>query len=96
MLTPKNAEAHLLPLKEELGHLSRGESSQRGDRGVRREELLGARKKTLWVETPKGKSFLEEIDFGLEGEEENKRVSSTLFSYFLAFLHFLWLYLFSP
>ena len=34
------------------------------------EELLEARKKTLWVETPKGKSFLEEIDFGHEGEEE--------------------------
>ena len=27
-------------------------------------------KGALWVETPKGKSFLEEIDFGLEGEEE--------------------------
>ena len=58
-----------------------------------REEILEAMKKTLWVETPKGKSFLEEIDFGLEGEEERdlKRRNGFIYTILLfsAFLHFL-------
>ena len=62
------------------------------ERGVRREELLESRKKTVWVETPKGKYFLEEIYFGLEGEEGDlKRIngfhlhSSPFFLIFLIF-----------
>ena len=58
---------------------------------------LAAKGKTLWVETPKGKSLLREIDFGLEEEGYLKRINEFyLHSYHLFLLFFIFYGCISP